>query len=486
MIYFIPSDLDTIKGYKRRLSEILLYDQNWYKTEMQRIGFGEKTFGLFTNAATKRVKIITIRAKLPKSSYPYNGGVEAVQKEVDSYFADHQADQTSDHNLIIIPTYVDGASSEPSGGPFFGYGRSCFALDYADFDLKYIGQTTTLGKRFIKWFGGLTHELGHGLNLSHNQAKVSEVGTLGTVLMGAGNYTFGQSPTFLSLADCAKLNTNEVFNVDTKKYYGTVNASIKTIQAKYDTAKGAIIVSGTFSTDTPVTDVVYFNDPNVNNEGVGVNRDYNAVAWSAKPNGVNSFYIEEEISDLEHKEDNIPYELKVALVHDNGTISETIYYYTFLNGLPVFNFNTRIELNKQDWTIASFSSQETSGEPTPNGPVANVIDGKLDTYWHSNWSVGVKAIFPHEFVINMGSVKTVNGLSVSQRVNLQRAIKTFDLWVSIDGINFTKINYFNLENRYGLQYFDFVVPVSLKYFKFIANSSWDGEQFASLAEIGMY
>ncbi|MGY0036724.1 discoidin domain-containing protein [Pedobacter sp. NJ-S-72] len=229
------------------------------------------------------------------------------------------------------------------------------------------------------------------------------------------------------------------------------------------------------------------NDPNVNNEeGTGVNHDYNAIAWSTKPIGVDSFYVEEKISDLEHREDNMQYELKVDLVHQNGTITETIYPYTFLNGLPVLNFSTRDELSKKGWAIASFSSQETSGEPAPNGPVANVIDGNSATYWHTSWSANA-ASYPHQFVVDMGSVNTAKGLSITQRGNIQRTIKDAELWYSsTDGINFTKINSYTLGNIPGPQYFDFASPIALRYFKFIAKSSWDGEQFAALAEIGLY
>jgi hypothetical protein len=481
VVYFVPSDLDTLKDYQRRLSELLLYDQNWYKKEMNRNGYGNKTFGLLADSIIKRVKIITIRGNLPKSGYPYNGGSGPMQQEIDTYFASHPSDKTSDHTLILIPDYSVDASGEPNngGGPFYGIGRSCFALDYADFDIKYLGQTNLLGKRLTKWFGGMTHELGHGLNLPHNHAKVSEVATLGTTLMSSGNYTFGQSPTFLSSADCARLNKDEVFNTDTKTYYGTVNAGIKSIHANYDAAKGAIIVSGKFTTDTPVTDMIYYNDPNINNA------DYYAIAWTSKPMAVDSFYVEEKISDLEHKEDNVPYTLRVDLVHNNGVVTETDYSYTFLAGVPILKFSTRNEISKLGWTIFSVSSEETSAEPAPNGPVTNVIDGNPATYWHSSYSTNA-TVYPHQFVVDMGSVKKAYGLSINQRSGLSRAIKDAELWYSTDGISFTKINSYTLGNTNGPQYFDFASPLSFRYFKFIAKSAWDGQQFAALGEIGLY
>lgn len=65
VIYFIPNDLDTIPGYEKRLSEILLWGQDYFADEMDSNGYPGKTFGLLTNAQN-RVKIITIRGNLPK------------------------------------------------------------------------------------------------------------------------------------------------------------------------------------------------------------------------------------------------------------------------------------------------------------------------------------------------------------------------------------------------------------------------------------
>lgn len=88
----------------------------------------------------------------------------------------------------------------PGGVPFYGMGRYCFALDYPAFDIKHLGQPTKEGRLLTKWYGGLAHELGHGLNLPHNHQTTSDGKKYGTALMGAGNYTFGTSPTFLTPA----------------------------------------------------------------------------------------------------------------------------------------------------------------------------------------------------------------------------------------------------------------------------------------------
>ena len=485
VVYFVPSDVAVPADYHRRISEILLNAQEFFGNEMQRNGYGLKTFGLLKDVAKKRIKLIEIKGKQGKAAYPYNGGSGAVQSEIAEFKASNSSAFTSDHYLIIIPAYEYDTNGEPGGPPFYGVGKSCFALDYADQDVKHLGAAGTLGTRATKWIGGMIHELGHGLNLPHNRQKaVSEV-SLGMSLMWAGNGTWGKSPTFLTKADCAVLNTNQVFNNDNKTYYATVNAAVVRIQAAYDVGKASIILKGKYSSNTAVTDLVYFNDPNVNNEGTGVNRDYNAIAWTSKPISNDSFYVEMPINDLVEKADNIPYELKLKMVHENGTVIETAYSYTFQNGLPVLNFSTRAEMSKQDWKLQSFSSEETSGEGSVNGRATTLIDGNASTYWHSRWASNA-AVYPHEFTIDLGSIKTANGLSVTQRSGLSRSVKDAELLISNDGVSFTTVGSYLLSNTNGPQYIGFSSAKSFRFMKLIAKSAWDGLQFASLAEIGLY
>jgi hypothetical protein len=485
VIYFVPTDVAIPPDYHRRLSEILLNAQEFFGNEMQRNGYGLKTFGLLKDVVKKRIKLIEIKGKQGKAAYPYNGGSGAVQAEIAAFRASNPSAFTSDHNLIIIPAYDYDANGEPGGPPFYGVGKSCFALDYTDQDVKYLGAGGTLGTRATKWIGGMIHELGHGLNLPHNRQKAVSEASLGMSLMWAGNGTWGKSPTFLTKADCAVLNTNQVFNNDNKTYYATVTAAVVRIQAAYDAGKASIILKGKYSSNAPVTDLVYFNDPNVNNEGTGVNRDYNAIAWTSTPINNDSFYLEMPINDLVEKADNIPYELKLKMVHENGTVVETIYSYTFQNGLPVLNFSTRAEMSKQDWKILSFSSEETSGEGSTNGRVITLIDGNAYTYWHSRW-VNNPAVYPHEFTIDLGTVKAANGLSVTQRSGLSRSVKEAELLISNDGVNFTSVGNYVLSNTNGPQYIGLNTTKSFRFMKLIVKSAWDGLQFASLAEIGLY
>ena len=471
IVYFVPSDLDTLPKYQERLSTLFIWTQNWFKAEMKRNGYGEKTFGIYKDQTGKKVKLITIRGKKPKAQYPYEGGAGAVLDEVNAYFSAHPSEKSSSHILVIIPRYQ---TNPIGGGPFYGLGRWCFALDTEGIDIKNMG---TSNGGFTGWFGGLVHELGHGLNLPHNRQKVSEGNTLGMALMWAGNSTLGKSKTFLTTADCAVLNTNEIFNIENKTYYGSVSASLESVYAKYNQQSGNLEVKGRFKSDTKVKDILYFNDPNVNNEGVGVNKDYNSIVWTTKPIGNDSFYVEMPIADLAEKI-NVTYELKIKLVCENGTVKEFLYDYDFINGVP----NLALPYSAPGWTIADFSSEEIKGE---NGAALNAVDGNPNSYWHSRWSISTTD-YPHFLSIDLKNIKTWNSITLQHRKGLSRAIKDFEVWAKGETGDFTKLADFTSLNKEGKQQFQFNEEKTFRFIKVIAKNAHDGNKFAAIAEISVH
>jgi hypothetical protein len=473
LVYFIPKNNPAKVDYERRLSGVMLWLQNYYGKEMERNGYGYKTFGLLKNDVTKRVKITVIKGNLDKDSYGYDAGSGNVKTEVDAYFAAHPAERKGEHYLIILPGN-DKSATDPNavGVPFYGLGKYCFAKDLEILDMANAGQS-----EFVKWFGGMAHELGHGLNLPHNCQKVSENTNpaLGMALMWAGNGTLTKSPTFLTAADCAILNTNQIFNKDTKAYYGAVTAKISKIDAKYE--NGNIVISGIFTTNVPVTDIIYYNDPNVNNEGTGVNHDYNATTWASKVTGENTFSVSMPVSELKYNTD-YEYELKVKLIHNNGTITETTYPYKFVNSVPVIDFSTKPELSKTNWVVSDFSSQQTAA------PAILVIDGKTDSAWHSQYSVAPAATYPHFITVDMKSVQEANGFSINNGGG--RAVKDVEIWYSSNGTDFTLAGSYQPKKTSGIQYFNFASKLSFRYFKIAAKTSWDGTDFAQIQEVGLY
>src|SRR5699024_3306524 len=292
--------------------------------------------------------------------------------------------------------------------------------------------------------------------------------------MGYGNFTLGRSGTLLTAADAAILNANQIFNKGSRSYYDDATAGLDRIHASYEAGKESIIGSGKLHASNKVNSLACYNDP----EGGG---DYNAITWESKIIGTDSFYVEMKTADLQYKADTL-YDLRLRLVHENGIISTFTYNYRFENNIPIINFSTRDELNKQDWQMHTFSSEETASE---DGAAANVIDGSTSTYWHSRWSSNEMS-FPHELVIDLGATHMASGLSYTHRNGLSRAVKNIQVLYSIDGTTFSDAGNYEVPNLNGPQYLDFANPISMRYLKVVASEAWDGEQFAAIAELGLY
>ena len=170
IIYFVPKGSKSRKDSHRRLSEILLQGQEFYKKNMNDYGFGDKTFNLLVDAQKKRIKITYIDGNLSASGYPYEGGGNKMIPEIEAYYNANPNEKNSDHYLVLSPV------SDPttSDVPYYGLGKWFFASDFDDIDIKHLGTGNTLGTRATTYIGGLLHELGHGLNLPHNKEKVSD------------------------------------------------------------------------------------------------------------------------------------------------------------------------------------------------------------------------------------------------------------------------------------------------------------------------
>ncbi len=333
VVYFLGNDMQPVEDYERRLSELILCTQQFYGQEMKRNGFGARSFGLDMKTPD-RVNILLYKAKEPAKEYPYYsnkgpGGHKAIM-ELEEYFRAHPGAKKSQHVLVIMPTWNDNNNGplNPGGVPFYGMGKYCFALDYPAFDIKHLGQNTREGRLLTKWFGGMVHELGHGLNLPHNHATATDERKFGTALMGAGNYTLGMSPTFITPASCALLDVCEVFGTDpnVKYYTGREHLDLKKLSIKF--ANNKIGITGTYSAPRTVKSLnVYVEDP-----PYAVNQDYENVTFTTAPNkkeGQFKVMIDrDELKSLKTNE----FRISLWFLMDNGEFVRK--HYTFFRDKP--------------------------------------------------------------------------------------------------------------------------------------------------------
>ena len=149
-----------------------------------------------------------------------------------------------------------------------------------------------------------------------------------------------------------------------------------------------------------------------------------------------------------------------------------------MNALPVFGFGEKNEVSKFGWSIAAYSSAQTTTPPT------SIIDYNVATAWHSQYSVPPAATYPHFITIDLGQLKTVDGFNIQNGAG--RSIKTADILYSNDGVNFTPQASYTIQKIGSKQNFDFPSALTFRYFKIVPTSSWDGQPFAQIAEIGFY
>lgn len=142
--------------------------------------------------------------------------------------------------------------------------------------------------------------------------------------------------------------------------------------------------------------------------------------------------------------------------------------------------------DKTAWTIAAFSSQEDGGGEGNTGRAADILDGDVNTYWHSCWSCSPEAQHPHTLTVDMGAEQQINGVQFIQRQNLSRAIKNLKIEISTDNATWTSKGDFQLENTADAQNIDFNTSVTARYIKITINSSHDGAKYAALGEINVY
>ena len=179
-----------------------------------------------------------------------------------------------------------------------------------------------------KWIGGLVHEMGHGLNIGHDKSTVSDQAKLGESLMAAGNYTYGNSPTHLTIATCAILNTSQIFQKTTSAdLYAQPDLAYTKLSGTF--ANGTITFTGSFETNKTTSEIILFLDP-------AGEDDYNRIGWVTKPNG-NSFEFKIPISELEVRSGK--YDLNLTIVYKNGYIDESVIIpFQFVSGVPNLNY----------------------------------------------------------------------------------------------------------------------------------------------------
>jgi hypothetical protein len=107
-----------------------------------------------------------------------------------------------------------------------------------------------------------------------------------------------------------------------------------------------------------------------------------------------------------------------------------------------------VNFDRTGWTAESPRTESTLSDSEKN-----LFDGDISTYWCTQWSNNNKPNPPHELIITMDQLKTVNGIAFAARVNLENGavsrirdgvIKACEISFSNDGQEWTSAEEFSL------------------------------------------
>ncbi|MFB9163828.1 discoidin domain-containing protein [Arthrobacter psychrochitiniphilus] len=144
------------------------------------------------------------------------------------------------------------------------------------------------------------------------------------------------------------------------------------------------------------------------------------------------------------------------------------------------------QIPQNQLTIKSVSSQELVGEAAPNGPAKALIDGNIDSFWHTKWQGGTDP-FPHSVVFDLGASYDVTGFEYTQRQNGPNGrIKDYEIFVSDSPTEFgTKVASGTFTSVLEGQRITIEGNKSGRYLKLVALNSIANNAYAGGAEVNI-
>lgn len=148
--------------------------------------------------------------------------------------------------------------------------------------------------------------------------------------------------------------------------------------------------------------------------------------------------------------------------------------------------STAARADKSAWTATADSETPDGWENT--GKASAVIDGKLATYWHTDYSVVVP--YPHWVMIDMKKELNLVTVDITNRqasTPNKIGMKTFRLEASKDGSSFTKLGEFAFAITNDVQSYPVSSATGWRYLKITAlEPQVAGTNHTFLAEVDVY
>ena len=311
VVYFIPSDLDTLPLWHKRLSKITLYAQEFYLQSMKRYGF-EKTFNLEVNDDNPEyIRIRCIRSDKSVTDLKTCGDIT---QEVRAYFKGNPAELNSNHFLVYIPQYdhssaITGAAIEKmnASSDVYDCGMCVFGYDTETFDIRHI-ISDRARKRFLPYLGDLLQDLGSSFFLLPAAERASDpfysiMGDNLSKFIGFGTTKRNPDSFRLSASDAMSLSEIQVFNDIDREYYQErpeVTVEKWDLEFRNDT----VFVACEYRTPDEVVGIIIYNDlwrsytGNIFTDEDHLSSTSLASARDAMPYLIEDYFIEQLDGDL--------------------------------------------------------------------------------------------------------------------------------------------------------------------------------------------
>ncbi len=347
VIYFTPADRDPVRQYEHRLEALLEDLRAFYRQEMNRNGFGPRTFELERDSQGKFV-VHLVRGRKAAGVYidQWKDRRQLIGDECEQALAAKRIWFSNETVAIVCnlanwnPQTHTFTHPSPYSGDWTRTGGLCWLMDSPILNLDYLplkepvvqdpqfGQVP-LGRRNSMFIGSIGHELGHAFGMLHSGERWDEK-TRGKSLMGIGNlqYRLPGKGVFLTMASAMRLAARPLFN-GSDKGFGQVpklsqcDLTLSTNVTRPELAgrPGAFRLEGTVKGWPPVYGVLAYFD-SLHDGG------YESPTATAVPDAEGKFAL--EISDLEPCQDG---KLFISFCHANGTTSGQLRKFT-VPGIP--------------------------------------------------------------------------------------------------------------------------------------------------------
>ncbi|MBK1833310.1 NPCBM/NEW2 domain-containing protein [Roseibacillus ishigakijimensis] len=335
VVYWSPSDREPAAAYRERLTRIMLHIQEFYRSEMARLGFGPLTFPMEWEE-DDLLKIHVVAGQKPTSAYRNESGREIRKECLPTLRA---AGLNPDRETLLIFCNLAHWDEEKKTfshhSPYYAGGNhrsgNAWQLDSPELDIPNLALTEpiiqdgqygriSLGKHNSIFIGGIAHELGHALSLPHNREAPALRRAGYRALMGNGNQTYGDElrgegkGSHLQFAGALRLASQPLFSRSAKGLRLHARAELEDLTIKKDAQ--SFTLSGRVTGNVPVYGLVAYLDP----EG---GSDYDAHTVTAVPDKDGRFRLH-----CKHLVAGKKAELRIQICHVNGATNRRTFAYS--------------------------------------------------------------------------------------------------------------------------------------------------------------